>query len=72
MEGWSAAYWYRLSGEGAHVWGMVLLVVLAAVVLIILGIIIKGLGYLLAIGLIAILVALIVGAARYLRTQWRR
>jgi hypothetical protein len=52
--------------------GFVLLVGLAAIVLVILGIVIKGLGYLLVAGLIAFVVTLIVAAANYLRTGWRR
>ena len=52
--------------------GFVLLVGVAAIILVILGIVIKGLGYLLAAGLIAFVVTLIVAAANYLRTGWRR
>jgi hypothetical protein len=52
--------------------GFVLLVGVAAIVLVILGIVIKGLGYLLVAGLIAFVVTLIVAAANYLRTGWRR
>ncbi len=52
--------------------GWVLLVGIAAIVLIVIGIAINGLGYLLTTGLVVILLTLIIGAANYLRTGWRR
>ena len=52
--------------------GVILLFIIAAIVLAVIGGIIDGLRFLLAVGLILLMLSLIVGAARYLRTGWRR
>jgi hypothetical protein len=54
------------------VWGLATLVVIAAIVLIVIGIVVDGLLYLLVIGLIVAVLCLIIAAAWYLRTGWRR
>ena len=52
--------------------GLVLLFVVAAIVLVVVGFVINGLTYLLVIGLFVLLLTLIIGAARYLGSGWRR
>lgn len=53
-------------------WGLAVLVILAAIVLIVIGLVVDGLIYLMVTGAIIVLLCLIVGAAWYLRTGWRR
>jgi hypothetical protein len=57
---------------GRQVERVLLVIILAALALIVIGIIIKGLHVLLVIGPILLLLALIIAMARYLRSGWRR